>query len=372
MSDKNKLEKMAGDLFDLSVPSINGEEVVTQDIVSGQLETVKTIEMRQLIDVMNQVEAENYEEEKANLALEKMTPKQQSFGGSDWNGVSAIEMPRALSTMHPDAAGQSSILIRSAFFKRVRPGRRRKLKREKIASHLGINIWYTGDELSVQDEMVWMSCLRICRRVPEGQFGFISQADFLADLGWHDNGTYKQNLEGSLKRLRECRAKVFMKSKRSDLKIDTDDNLISVYRAEQGGNVGYMIRLEIGSYAIFKMMTYVSWDTHKQLRFGGHEKGDFYAQINLLMHVDEPRRRWHFEIDVLRTYWGFTHMSLKRFTENLASALDVLAKKGFVSEVIFTKQGSAGMGPEVSWIRLVNRLEFSEEDIKQLPFKAAK
>lgn len=361
-----KLASFGGKLF--SNKSVDtGDEIVTNDLISGEGLTRRSYEAEQILAGMQRIHDTYDGEEVVQDLVREIPPQQQSFEGSEWQNEEVSDSPQTgLSAMHPDAAGQVTPLIRSEFFKRVKRGQRRKLKNHVMASQASTTIIYSGEELNSRDQLVWMACLRLCRNARVSEYTQVRIVDLLKDLSWPDNSKYRGYIKASLDRFVDARIDVKMRSKKGDLKLDVNSHLLEY--AIVNDEV-YLIRLDIGSISLYNHMTYASWDTHKNLMVGGNGKADFYTQFNLMLEANDPHKTWTCDIQDLQVFWGFTDMSTKRFIENLRCGMELYAKKGFVVDAVF---GKGLNGPTLAWRRVVDRIQMSADDVKELPFKAPK
>ena len=102
----------------------------------------------------------------------------------------------------PDqASAVPNIMARSALFGAIRKGRRRYLKREKIAALDGIDIFFTGERLDQADLDVHLAVLQIMRSRPLGKKIRIPAYQILKVLGKTDTGKNRTILHSRITRM---------------------------------------------------------------------------------------------------------------------------------------------------------------------------
>ena len=103
----------------------------------------------------------------------------------------------------PEAVrGVPNGVLRSALFGAVRKGPRRYLKRERIASLEGVEIFYTGERLDQGDLDVWQAVLHIARLQEMGEQCRFTAYAMLKMLGKANTGQNREILHTRLTRLR--------------------------------------------------------------------------------------------------------------------------------------------------------------------------
>ena len=93
-------------------------------------------------------------------------------------------------------------VLRSALFGAVRKGPRRYLKRERIASLEGVEIFYTGERLDQGDLDVWQAVLHLARLQDMGEQCRFTAYAMLKMLGKANTGQNREILHTRLTRLR--------------------------------------------------------------------------------------------------------------------------------------------------------------------------
>jgi len=92
--------------------------------------------------------------------------------------------------------------LRSALFAAIRPGKRRYMDGEIVASVGGIELKYTGQKLDQSDLDVWEALLHLVRSMDLGNICYVSTYQILNLLALSDTGSNRKILYKCLTRLR--------------------------------------------------------------------------------------------------------------------------------------------------------------------------
>lgn len=92
--------------------------------------------------------------------------------------------------------------LRSALFAAIRPGKRRYIDGEIVASVGGIELKYTGQKLDQSDLDVWEALLHLVRSMDLGNICYVSTYQILNLLALSDTGSNRKILYKCLTRLR--------------------------------------------------------------------------------------------------------------------------------------------------------------------------
>lgn len=101
-----------------------------------------------------------------------------------------------------EARGVPNGVLRSALFGAIKKGPRRYLKRERVASLDGVEIFYTGERLDQGDLDVWQAVLHIARSQNMGEECRFTAYAMLKMLGKANTGQNREILHTRLTRLR--------------------------------------------------------------------------------------------------------------------------------------------------------------------------
>lgn len=159
---------------------------------------------------------------------------------------------------------------------------RKMLRNHKLESRPGIEIYYTGEELSAKDETCWLACLRLGRGIPLGQRIYLNMTDLLNELGLPNTGGKRGNrqaVKNRLERLSAAHFKVEFSRKGKSYSITTG---LLKYGIENETGKMY-IRLDPDGTPLFENLAYQPWSVRLSLTtdiaarllsyLSGHEKG---------------------------------------------------------------------------------------------------
>lgn len=253
-------------------------------------------------------------------------------------------IPERLHKMPDGAAGSILPLIRSNLFGVVRRGRPPEVT-VQISSEPGRDIKYKGERLNVNDEAIWMCCVRMCKREAFGSFIRVTIQDFLRELEWADNGDNRKKVKNGLMRLRGGKLDFQWFTPDNKKKLDVYSTFLE-FTVED--DKYYSIRLALGSKAMFSYLTYVSWDMHKKLLSGPEKRRTILSQLHLYVSTNVVKSTYPVYIDSLQEWFDLNDWSKKKFREKLWLALSYFAEKGWISDILIDRHV---LGYRVSWKR---------------------
>ena len=223
--------------------------------------------------------------------------------------------------------GAPNTLLRSAFFAAIHSKRRELGERINpdepkqgviIAAQDGIRISYAGDQLNQYDADVFFEALHRARRHTLGTEGFFTGYDFLKAIGRAVGKLNYQDLNNSLRRLRDGRVEIAWKI--NSRKYKFEGGLISKHVREQNSRL-YKVTFaeEIRDLFAPACWTQLEWDERMAL------KGKPLAQW---MHSFYCSHAEPFPLSVAYLYEksGSHRTLLKHFKSDLKNALATLEK----------------------------------------------
>jgi hypothetical protein len=110
-------------------------------------------------------------------------------------------VPFTLPLWPDDERSAPAVILRSALFGAIRPGRRKYMSRQALASWKGDSVRYTGERLDQADLDVWLQCVHFARRTRLGLEVRFHLKAFLRELGRPAGGTAVEWLKTSLSRM---------------------------------------------------------------------------------------------------------------------------------------------------------------------------
>ena len=199
-------------------------------------------------------------------------------------------------------------IARSALFAPIKRGRRVFHRAGLIASRGDVEIRYSGDQLDMADQDVWLLLIEIARRLPIGSQIAVSRYGILKALRRNTGKSDHDWLLGAIKRLVE--GTVWIKTKHYQAGLHLVD---SFELDEKTGK--YSMRLNPELVKLYGKNEYalINWDRRKALRkhvdlakwlqgyISTHKKGEEHRiGIRLLKEWSGSKsQRWDFKQDLL-------------------------------------------------------------------------
>jgi len=212
-----------------------------------------------------------------------------------------------------EARGVPNGVLRSALFGAIKKGPRRYLKRERIASLDGVEIFYTGERLDQGDLDVWQAVLHIARLQGLGDECRVTAYQLLKLLGKTDTGKNRDILDQRLTRMNATAVRIRIG------RHSYEGSLIDhVFRDEE--TLEYVIRLNPNLRALFERDQWTALDWSVRLELSGHPLAQwlhgFYAT-----HA-QP---YPMSVERLHGLCGSENQSLRGFKQELAGAFEAIA-----------------------------------------------
>lgn len=168
---------------------------------------------------------------------------------------------------------------RAALFSPLGSGRRRLVENELIASRSDVKILFSGTQLCMSDNDVFLQCLLLARGKPLGTRVKINRSRLLVELGKCDSGNNYRWLDSSIRRLLAATIVVQKLSTTShDVPIRNSRDgschtkvlgihLIQRFEFDSAQN-GYVIEIPADIHRLFdgNAFTLIDWEKRMQLR----------------------------------------------------------------------------------------------------------
>lgn len=216
-----------------------------------------------------------------------------------------------------EVRGTPDICLRSALFGVVRPGRRKFLKNELLASQEGYEVRYTGERLDQGDLDVWQQVVHLCRDELMGTRAPISLYSILKAIGRNTGKSDYQWLKQSLTRLRAHAVQL-----RSGSRLYVGGLIDDWHLDEDTGAAYVRINPMLGRF--FETDQYTLIDFQRRLSIG--------TQLARWLHdyYSTHAKPYPVKVDTLRRLCGSETSALREFRRNLRSALNELVQAGLL------------------------------------------
>jgi hypothetical protein len=239
--------------------------------------------------------------------------------------------------MHPlEVAVQPTELSRCGLIRLLPKTKRRMVKNQLVECRSDIKLFFTGEELNVQDETVWLAVLRLCRGKPLGERIPFTFSRLLCELKMKDTGGKtgsRRQVLARLERLSIAHIKVELNRKGTKSLITT--GLLKFGMEEETGKM--YVRLDPDGKILFDNLAYQNWETRLSLKSDvairmldyicGHQAGKPHAE----------------KIENLRAWFGYTGR-LDKFRVAALAGLKELEAAGVIRE-------AGGNRSTLRWVR---------------------
>lgn len=254
----------------------------------------------------------------------------------DSNTMTAHGTPFAVQTQLPiwpeSVRGLPNPIARSALFSvaNLRKGARKNYKRREVAALKGVSITYTGEELRMDDEDVFLQILHLARMQELGTRVCFTANSMITELGWTRNG-------GSIKRLIDCLDRM----KASALAVTVESNsgvrenftgsLIRLFRWREETDSSplrqWEILLEPEIIALFNPASYSHLNWKLRLKLPPLAK---WMQAFYHTHADPLP----YKVETFHRLTDSGVAELRKFRYSLKQALALLVKQGFLISAV--------------------------------------
>ena len=241
-----------------------------------------------------------------------------------------------------DTSALPNYLGRTPLFAPIRPGRRQIHDQSQLASPEGVEVFFTGKQLDMADQDVFMLALKFAQGTDLNQPVRCNRAEFLKALGWQPGkktGAFGKSaydwLDQSFQRLSAgtigIRTKRYM-ANLSLVSVWVQDNVTGEWEFTIGGKI----------CALFQNDEFSFIDLRKRQQIAARVNMAKWLQSYAASH---ERGVHHISIAKLKEWCGYAS-PMRKFREALGEALDELQRVGILESVEFFKEDTM-----VKWVR---------------------
>ena len=242
-----------------------------------------------------------------------------------------------------ETAPMSNYLARTSLFAPIRKGRRVMHDKQRLHSPEGLEVLYSGKQLDMADQDVYLTALRLAGGIKPGDRIVINRAAFLRMLGYkHNPGArdYKW-LEESFYRISTGR--VLIKAKHIEANLPLIGALLSDQRS---GDYYFTIPRE--TYALWAKNLYSYIDLEKRHALERNVPLSKWLQSYAQSHAPGTHT---ISMDLLHQWCGYGGR-LRDFRESLTGALDELTRVSILASWSIQERGTGRQKKiMISWIR---------------------
>jgi hypothetical protein len=254
--------------------------------------------------------------------------------------TSAVEPPKVRGTLPlfpPLDSAMPNHLARSSIFAPIKTGERQKHEKALMASRGDASIYYSGLQLDMADNDVFLQALRVAQGMQLGDTIYFNRAQFLRNIGRSVGKSQYEWLQESFYRLTS--GTVIIQTKRYKAAL----HLIDGYALdEQTGE--YWLRMNPEIIKLFGHMEYGLVDMHTRLRIGRRQDMAKWLQNYVATHEEG---KTHVISAQLLQLWSGSGGRLRDFqARSLSKALTELERLGLIRDIQFRTDG------KISWWRV--------------------
>ncbi len=237
---------------------------------------------------------------------------------------------------HMDSA-MPNHLARSSLFSPIKAGERQIHEKTMLASRGDSSIYYTGHQLDMADNDVFLQALRVARGQQLGNNIYFNRAQFLRDIGRSVGKSQYEWLQDSFYRLTSGTVLVHTKRYKAAL------HLIDGYALDEKTGE-YWLRMNPEIIKLFSHMEYALVDMRTRLRISRRQDMAKWLQNYVVTH--EEGKEHVIGVHFLQL-WSGSNGRLRDFqARSLTKALEELQRLGLICNVEMRPDG------KVAWLRL--------------------
>jgi hypothetical protein len=267
---------------------------------------------------------------KKDAEVEQLTPTALTAVGPD-SHVGTLPLFPLLESAMPNH------LARSSLFAPIKTGERLIHEKALMASRVDSSIYYSGHQLDMADNDVFLQALRVAQGVRLGDSIYFNRAQFLRDIGRSVGKSQYEWLQESFYRLTS--GTVIIQTKRYKAAL----HLIDGYALDEETGE-YWLRMNPEIIKLFGHMEYGLVDMHTRLRIGRRQDMAKWLQNYVATH--EEGKNHVISIQLLQL-WSGSGGRLRDFqSRSLSKALNELQRLGLIKDVNIRNDG------KVSWFRI--------------------
>lgn len=261
------------------------------------------------------------------------------YAGNSQSLLPGIVVPRTPG----ETAPMSNYLARTSLFAPIRRGRRVMHDKQKLHSPEGIDVLYSGKQLDMADQDVYLTALRLAAGVKPGDKIVINRAAFLRMLGYkHNPGArdYKW-LEEAFYRISTGRVLIEAKSIKANLPL-----IGALLFDERSGDYYFTIPME--TYALWAKNLYGYIDLEKRHALERNIPLSKWLQSYAQSHAPGLHT---ISMELLHHWCGYGGR-LRDFRDSLVVALEELTRVGILKSWEIQVRGAGRQKKNmITWVR---------------------
>ena len=227
-------------------------------------------------------------------------------------------------------------LARSSLFAPIKTGTRQIHEKALMASRGDASIYYSGHQLDMADNDVFLQALRVAQGARLGDSIYFNRAHFLRDIGRTTGKSQYEWLQESFYRLTSGTVLIHTKRYKAAL------HLIDGYALDEDTGE-YWLRMNPEIIKLFGHMEYGLVDMHTRLRIG--RKQDMAKWLQNYVATHEEGKTHVISAQLLQLWSGSTGRLRDFQARSLLKALEELERLGLIRNAQVRSDG------KISWLR---------------------
>ena len=302
---------------------IRDQELKKKKIEDYRNKCKEEIQAQEFNDYVEYITCDTLPYKKENNLIELSTSEYNESGKTENKEVSKHE-----NLFFPDwAAGMPPELIRGALFSLLGNKKKSLVNDKPISSRNDVKLFFTGEELGVPDETIYLALLRLARYKNIGEKNYFQISTLCKELEIKPTGGKNGNIKviiASIERL--AKAAIKIEFTRKEKKSVVSMHLIN-FGIENIDDVKLMyVRLDPEGAELFKAVAYQNWKTRLSL------KSDMAKKLFTYISSHQSKTKYNHKIEDLKNWFGFNRETY-RFRPVCFSALKEIQELGVITNL---------------------------------------
>ena len=302
---------------------IRDQELKKKKIEDYRNKCKEEIQAQEFNDYVEYITCDTLPYKKENNIIELSTSEYNESGKTENKNVSEYE-----NLFFPDwAAGMPPEFIRSALFPLLGNKEKNLVNNKLIPSRSDVKLFFTGEELCVHDETIYLALLRLARNKNIGEKNYFQISTLCKELKTKPTGGKNGNIKviiSSIKRL--AKATIEIEFKRKEKKSVVSMHMLN-FGIENENDARLMyIRLDPDGAELFKAVAYQNWETRLAL------KSDMAKKLFTYISSHQSKTKYNHKIEDLKNWFGFKRETY-RFRPVCFSALKEIQELGVITNL---------------------------------------
>jgi hypothetical protein len=299
---------------------IKDQETKKKEIENYRNECRKEISAKLTQEDINYITGDAFSHPKENNIIELGASECNELGKSGKKEIENFYFPDWAAAMPPE-------LIRSSLFSLLGNKKKSLVNNKLIPSRSDVELYFSGEELSVFDETIFLALLRLARSKNIGEKNYFQISTLCKELKIRPTGGKNGSINviiSSIERL--AKASIKIEFTRKDKKTSISMHLLN-FGIENKNDAKLMyVRLDPEGANLFKAVAFQNWETRLSL------KSDISKKLFTYISGHKSKTKYNHKIGDLKNWFGFKR-ELCRFKPICFAALKEIQALGIISNL---------------------------------------